>query len=219
MKPLRLLLSSELMSISRRSFIRQAACAAVGTTSLASTVWNLRAMNAAATQALTTSTEFRALVCLFLYGGNDANNMIVPRDNTNYTSYASARGPLALPQNSLLSVNLTTPDPQGRDFGLHPSMPELQTLFNTDQRLAIVANVGTLIEPTTAAQYQNGTAHLPPQLFSHDDQQVEWQTSWPDAPSRSGWGGRSRRPAYVVQQCRRRLDVVIARRNKHVPGR
>ena len=178
------------MSISRRSFIRQAACAAVGTTSLASTVWNLRAMNAAATQALTTSTEFRALVCLFLYGGNDANNMIVPRDNTNYASYASARGPLALPQDSLLSVNLTTPDPQSRDFGLHPSMPELQTLFNTDQRLAVVANVGTLIEPTTAAQYHNGTAHLPPQLFSHDDQQVEWQTSWPDAPSRTGWGGR-----------------------------
>lgn len=147
-------------------------------------------MNAAAAEALTASTEFRALVCLFLYGGNDANNMIVPRDNTNYASYANARGPLALPQNSLLPITLTTPDGQGRNFGLHPSMPELQTLFNTNKRLAAVANVGTLLEPTTRADYLNGTAHLPRQLFSHDDQQVEWQTAWPDAPSRSGWGGR-----------------------------
>ncbi len=178
------------MSISRRTFIRQAACAAVGTTSLASTVWNLRAMNAAAAQSATTSNEFRALVCLFLYGGNDANNMVVPRDDTSYASYVAARGPLALPQNSLLPLNLTTPDSQGRTFGLHPSMPELQTIFNTDKRLAVVANVGTLIEPTTREQYLNGSVRLPSQLFSHDDQQVEWQTAWPDAPSRSGWGGR-----------------------------
>ena len=86
------------MTISRRRFIRQTACAAVGTTSIASTVWNLRAINAAAAQAMSGSTEFRALVCLFLYGGNDANNMIVPNDNTNYAAYASARGALALPQ-------------------------------------------------------------------------------------------------------------------------
>jgi uncharacterized protein (DUF1501 family) len=178
------------MNIPRRTFLRQAACAALGTTSLASTVWNLRAMNSAAAQALTSSNEFRALVCLFLYGGNDGNNMIVPRDDANYASYAAARGVLALPQNSLLPMNLTTSDSQGRDFGLHPSMPELQELFNTDKRLAIVANVGTLVEPTTRAQYLNRTAHLPPQLFSHADQQVEWQTSWPDTPPRTGWGGR-----------------------------
>jgi uncharacterized protein (DUF1501 family) len=178
------------MNIPRRTFIRQAACAAVGTTSIASTIWNLRALNAAVAQTMTSSTEFRALVCLFLYGGNDANNMIIPRDNTNYASYAAARGPLALAQNSLLAINPTTPDPQGRSFGLHPSMPEVQTLFNTDKTLAILANVGTLVEPTTSSQYLNGTAILPPQLFSHADQQVEWQTSWPDAPPKTGWGGR-----------------------------
>ena len=176
------------MEISRRHFIRQAACAAVGTTSLASTIWNLRAINAAAAQA--TSTEFRSLVCLFLYGGNDANNMIVPNDNATYPVYAAARGPLALAQNALLPLNLTTADPQGRTFGLHPSMPELQALFDTDKKLAIMANVGTLVEPTTAVQFQNGTAKLPPQLFSHADQQVEWQTGWPDAPPATGWGGR-----------------------------
>jgi uncharacterized protein (DUF1501 family) len=178
------------MTISRRRFIRQAACAAVGTTSIASTVWNLRAINAAAAQAMSGSTEFRALVCLFLYGGNDANNMIVPNDNTNYAAYSSARGALALPQASLLSLNPATPDSQGRTFGLHPSMPELQSLFNNDKKLALMANVGTLVEPTTQSQYLNGTAKLPPQLFSHADQQVEWQTGWPDAPPTSGWGGR-----------------------------
>jgi uncharacterized protein (DUF1501 family) len=178
------------MHVSRRSFLRQAACAAVGTTSIASTIWNLRAINAATAQAIGSSTEFRALVCLFLYGGNDANNMVVPSDNGTYATYSAARGPLALPQTSLLPLNLVTPDAQGRSFALHPSMPELQALFNTDKKLAIMANVGTLVEPTTSVQYLNGTAKLPPQLFSHADQQVEWQTGWPDAPPRTGWGGR-----------------------------
>jgi uncharacterized protein (DUF1501 family) len=174
------------MDYSRRHFIRQAACAAVGTTSIASTVWNLRAINAATAQALGSTNDFRSLVCLFLYGGNDANNMVVPNDDTSYQAYSAARGPLALAQSSLLSLNLTTPDPQGRTFALHPSMPELQSLFNNDRSLGIVANVGTLIEPTTAAQYLNHTAKLPPQLFSHADQQVEWQTGWTDGPHTSG---------------------------------
>ena len=84
------------MEISRRRFIRQAACAALGTTSIASTVWNLRSINAATAQALSSGSEFRALVCLFLYGGNDANNMIVPTDPTTYNVDSTARGPLAL---------------------------------------------------------------------------------------------------------------------------
>ena len=178
------------MNFSRRHFIRQAACAAVGTTSIASTVWNLRAINAATAQALSGSTDFRALVCLFLYGGNDANNMVVPIDEATYPVYAAARGPLAIAQSSLFPLNLTAADPQGRAFGLHPSMPELQALFNTDRALGVVANVGTLVEPTTASQYLRGAAKLPPQLFSHADQQVEWQTGWPDGPRTSGWGGR-----------------------------
>jgi uncharacterized protein (DUF1501 family) len=178
------------MEISRRRFIRQAACAALGTTSIASTVWNLRAINSASAQSIGTGTEFRSLVCLFLYGGNDANNMIVPIDNATYNVYATARGPIALAQSTLLPLNLVTADPQGRSFGLHPNMPELQSLFNNDRKLAIMANVGTLVQPTTAAQYLNGTAKLPPQLFSHADQQVEWQTGWPDGPRATGWGGR-----------------------------
>src|SRR5437764_2964854 len=179
------------MEISRRRFIRQAACAALGTSSIASTVWNLRAINAATAQAISAGTsEFRSLVCLFLYGGNDANNMIVPSDNATYGVYRTARGPIPLAQSSLLPLNLGTPDPQGRTFGLHPNMPELQSLFNNDRKLAIMANVGTLVEPTTAGMFLNGTAKLPPQLFSHADQQVEWQTGWADGPRGSGWGGR-----------------------------
>ena len=111
-------------------------------------------------------------------------------DNATYGLYANARGPIALAQSSLLPLNLVTPDPQGRSFGLHPNMPELQSLFNNDRKLAIMANVGTLVEPTTASQYLNGTAKLPTQLFSHADQQVEWPTGWADGPRTSGWGGR-----------------------------
>src|SRR3984893_12202452 len=178
------------MNVSRRHFLRQAACAAVGTTSIASTIWNLRAINAATAQALGAGGDFRALVCLFLYGGNDANNMVVPIDNATYPTYSAARGPLALAQNSLLPLNLVTPDLQGRSFGLHPNMPELQSLFNTDRALALMASVGTLVEPTTAASSLRGTAKLPPQLFSHADQQVEWQTGWANGGRITGWGGR-----------------------------
>src|SRR5262249_56565538 len=107
------------MEISRRRFIRQAACAALGTTSMASTVWNLRAINAATAQAISSGSEFRSLVCLFLYGGNDANNMIVPTDNSTYNVYSAARGPIAMAQNSLLPLNLGTADPQCRTFLLN----------------------------------------------------------------------------------------------------
>src|ERR1044072_989408 len=103
--------------------------------------------------------------------------MNVSNDNPTYNVYASARGPLALAQSSLLPLNLVTPDPQGRTFGLHPNMPELQALFNNDRKLAIMANVGTLVEPTTAAQFLNGTAHLPPQLFSQDRKSTRLNSS------------------------------------------
>ncbi len=176
------------MSLSRRTFIRQAACAALGTTSIASTVWNLRAINSAYAQTGGGDTDFRALICLFLYGGNDANNLLVPRDSAGYASYAATRGVLALPQASLLPITPATSD--GRAYGLHPSVPELAALFNTNKKLAILANVGTLVAPVTRANYLAGTAALPPQLFSHADQSVQWQTSWPDTPPATGWGGR-----------------------------
>ena len=168
----------------RRTFIRQAACAALTTTGLLNTIFDLRRLSAA---SIPDGSDYKALVCLFLFGGNDANNVIVPHDATGYASYAAARGALSIPQASLLPLTLQGGD--GRDFGFHPNLVELQTLFNQGH-LGIVSNVGTLVAPITRAQYLSGGAAVPPQLFSHADQSVQWQTSVPDQISRTGWGGR-----------------------------
>jgi uncharacterized protein (DUF1501 family) len=170
-------------SPTRRTFIRQAACAALTTTGILNTIFDLRRLSAA---PLDTS-DYKALICLFLFGGNDANNVVIPHDTAGYASYAAARGTLALPQASLLPLTLQNGD--GRDFALHPNLPELQALFNQG-KLGLVANVGTLVAPVTRAQYLAGGAAVPPQLFSHADQSVQWQTSVPDQISKTGWGGR-----------------------------
>ena len=172
------------METTRRAFIRQAACAALGTTGLLSTIWDLRKLSAAPL-----SGDYRAIVCLFLYGGNDANNVLIPSDGTNYNVYAAARGNLALARTSLLP--LTIPVGDGRQYGFHPNMPELANLFNQG-KLTMVANVGTLVAPTTRTDYVNGTAAVPKNLFSHEDQSVQWMTSVPDRGDvRTGWGGRA----------------------------
>ena len=170
----------------RRQFMRQSVCAAVGMTSLASTLFDLRRVAAAVAPA--SGTDYKALVCVFLYGGNDSNNMLVPYDATDYASYASVRQGLALPQNTLLPINLLAGG-DGRSWSLHPTMAGLQSLFS-QQKMAILANVGPLVAPVTIDQWNNGTAALPPQLFSHSDQTLHWQTSIPDQPPATGWGGR-----------------------------
>jgi len=182
---------------SRRQFIGSACCAAVGATGLLSTLANLRLMGAVANPANgprpparsgAHPSDYKALVCLFLNGGNDANNLIVPSDTSGYAAYAAARANLALPRTDLLSlVPKTTSD--GRSFALHAAVPELHSLFHSGQA-AIMANVGTLVYPTTRAQWQTNSVPLPRQLFSHSDQQVQWQNSVPDRPSTTGWGGR-----------------------------
>lgn len=182
------------MHVPRRRFIGQC-CAAVGLTGMASTLASLRATAAAAsvpsgsfTAALPGAVppDYKALVCIFLNGGNDASNLIVPT-GSGYAAYASARSALALPQSSLLPLAPKNPD--GRSWALHPSMAEMHSLFGAG-KMALLANVGTLVYPTTKAQYTAGTVKLPPQLFSHNDQQVQWQSSVPDQPFKSGWGGR-----------------------------
>jgi len=180
----------------RRDFLRQASCAAVGTWALTSTIRDLRLINAAMA-AQGPVSGYKALVCLFLSGGNDSNNWIVPTDTTTYADYASIRGNLALPQSSLLTMrtgpsvgNPAYTDADGHTYGFHPSCQELQTLFGED-KLATVFNVGTLLRPITRAQYlTNATGTRPPQLFSHSDQVTQWQTSIPDQPPATGWGGR-----------------------------
>ena len=182
--------------VSRREFLGNACCAAVGATGLLSALGSLRLMGAAASPGngpqlpsvagAPIGSDYKALVCLFLNGGNDANNLIVPM-GSGYAAYASARSNLAIPQSSLLSINPKTSD--GRSWGLHPSMAELHSLFNSG-KMALLANTGTLVYPTTKDQYLKSTVPLPPQLFSHSDQQVQWQHSVPDKPTSTGWGGR-----------------------------
>lgn len=172
------------LQTTRRTFIRQAACAALGTAGILNTIFDLRKLSAATTDL----SDYKALVCVFLFGGNDANNCLIQNDAAGYASYAAARGVLALPQSSLLPLTLQGGD--GRDFSFHPSMPEMQSLFNSG-KLGAVANVGTLVAPITRAQYLAGGAAVPHQLFSHADQQVQWQTSVSDQTLLTGWGGRA----------------------------
>jgi uncharacterized protein (DUF1501 family) len=177
----------------RRDFVRQALCAAVGTTAVSNALRDLRLMNAAIGQSASTITDYKALICVFLQGGNDSNNLFVPTIPAEYTNYAAIRTPvLALPNTdggpaTLLALNNLTQD--GHTYGIHPACPELQSLFNNG-KMAAVFNVGTLVYPVTKAQYTAKSVALPPQLFSHADQQVQWQTSVPDQPPTTGWGGR-----------------------------
>src|SRR3979411_2973616 len=123
------------METTRRTFIRQAACAALTTTGILNTIFDLRRLSAAPLDA----SGYKALVCLFPYGGHESNTPIAPHDPSVYASYSAARGALAIPQASLLPLTMLNGD--GRDFGLHPNLTELQGLFNQG-KLGVVTNVG-----------------------------------------------------------------------------
>ena len=186
----------------RREFFRNAGCAALGMSGLMSQMWDMRRIAAAAQLPGTRigaqpeigaaggapGSGYKALVCLFLYGGNDSNNTIIPLNGGDYASYASARQGLALPQGQLHPITLA--NYAGPDLGLHPSMPDLAGLINAG-KVAVLGNVGTLVEPMTLAQYQQGFRSKPLQLFSHSDQQFQWQTSISTGEARTGWGGRA----------------------------
>ena len=131
--------------------------------------------------------DYRALVYLFMFGGNDGNNLLVPMETAEYASYQRARTNLALARNTLLPIQPR--NAPGRQFGLHPAMTGLQTLFNQGQA-ALLANVGSLAAPTTKAQFASRSVPLPDNLYSHSDQQSQWQSAVVDQPGRSGWGGR-----------------------------
>src|SRR5579862_7668825 len=182
----------------RRQFIRQAACAALGTAALTAAIRDLRFMNAAMAQS--NVTDYKALVCIFLAGGNDSNNLIIPTIQSEYNNYAAIRtSVLAIPLSGTAfnvlplgldnGVDYTPLNSDGNTYGLHPSCPELHTLFG-EGKLALLFNTGTLVYPITRAQYLSGTVKQPPQLFSHADQQTQWQTSIPDQPPATGWAGR-----------------------------
>ena len=131
--------------------------------------------------------DYKALVCVFLFGGNDSYNMLVPNTTAEYNAYAASRQNLALLQSDLLPISPASS--AGADFGLHPAMIATQGLFEAG-RAAFVTNVGPLVEPTTRDQYFNGSVTLPPQLFSHNDQQDQWTSLRGNVPSKTGWAGR-----------------------------
>ncbi|MBT8106987.1 MAG: DUF1501 domain-containing protein [Gammaproteobacteria bacterium] len=132
-------------------------------------------------------TDYKALVCVFLFGGNDSYNMLVPNTTAEYNAYAASRQNLALLQEDLLPI--APASSPGADFGLHPAMGGIQGLF-ADGRAAFVSNVGPLVAPTTKDQYFNKSVTLPPQLFSHNDQQDQWASLRGNVPSKTGWAGR-----------------------------
>jgi uncharacterized protein (DUF1501 family) len=131
--------------------------------------------------------DYKALVCVFLFGGNDGNNTVVPYDAAGYAQYAAVRSSASgvqLAQSTLLPIQ---PSSAATPFGLHPSLPEVAALF-AQRKLAILANVGTLTQPTSKSQYIAG--QVPVSLYSHSDQQAQWQSSISTAAAGTGWGGR-----------------------------
>jgi len=166
----------------RRNFLKLSArLAALGLTSLG--IEPARGFFVRDVHAQRRVTDYKALVCVYMFGGNDSNNVIVPADN--YAAYSGARGGsagVALAANTLLPV----PGPGGATYGLHPSLTELVPIYNAGY-LAFVLNMGALNMPLTKQQYRSG-ASRPPNLFSHSDQTTQAQTG--SATQYTGWGGR-----------------------------
>ena len=177
------------MAMKRRDFLRSSACA-LGGVALASSIDTFSVVHALTPQA---AADYKALVCVFLNGGNDGNNMFVSLDQYNgpagsttegYANVRNASG-LAIAQASLLPVSPVS----GGSYGFHPNMPEMQNLFNQG-KLAVLCNNGPLVEPLTRTTYQNGTGKKPLQLFSHSDQVGLFQTAIANSVSQTGWAGR-----------------------------
>lgn len=172
--------------LSRRRFL-QRGCSAMTLGGLGAAISSLR-MTRLVANAQSANDEYRALVCVFLFGGNDSNNLIVPT-GSEYATYAAGRDLLAIPEANLLPI-ATPSAAAGRSFGLTPWVPELHSLYQTG-KLALVPNVGSLAGPTSRADYLSGQLDkVPQQLFSHKEQQEQWQTSLAQAPPSTGWGGR-----------------------------
>ena len=170
----------------RRAFLRRSAALSLVA---GATPWAL-SLAAMGEAAAATATDYKALVCVFLYGGNDQSNTLVPYDSASYAAYQGLRSNIAIDRNALAGTVLApaTALADGRQYALAPGLASLLPLFDAG-KLSVVLNVGTLARPTTKAQYSNGSATLSPKLFSHNDQQSYWQASSPEGAT-SGWGGR-----------------------------
>jgi len=194
-----------LKNASRRQFLRQAGAMSAMVGTAAPLALNLSAMSNAAAQ---TASDYKAIVCLFFYGGNDAFNMFLPTDAASFSAYTSVRNqapdsiallaPGTVPVTTAMIgsparlggvLPITPTNAQGRTYALHPLMGSLQAKFNTSKRLAVVSNIGPLITPLSKAQYAQTAYPKPAQLFSHNDQANTWQAMGPEGVTK-GWGGR-----------------------------
>ena len=171
---------------SRRAFLQRGAALSIAGSA---TPWalNLAAMGEA---AAATASDYKAMVCVFLYGGNDYANTLVPFDAASHAAYQGMRPSLAYSQAALAATALQPSQalPGGRQYALAPELAPLLPIFQAG-RLGIQLNIGSLVQPTSKAQYQAKSVSLPPKLFSHNDQQSIWQSSSPEGAT-SGWGGR-----------------------------
>ena len=184
-------------NISRRSFLGEASCAALGSTAFLSSVLNLGVINtlSARPHILSNNEDYKAMVCILLAGGADSFNMLVPTDASEFTAYQNIRADLALSQDNLTTI--TPSNTGGKVFGIHngftnadPNATSVKTLFDNN-RLAFLSNVGTLIEPlANKTEVYSGNKRLPLGLYSHADQIMQWQTSVPQSRSAVGVGGR-----------------------------
>lgn len=196
----------------RRDFMVQSTCSALGITSVVNTLSQLQLASTAA--AATGPTDVKALVCIFLAGGNDSNNLLIPNGagttarneyelSRGVPVYAGGPGGVAIPLADIVAANTAiTPTNLGTEVwepspgylnnnvAVHPACANLKALFDTGD-LAFVTNVGTLTQPgVTRTNFADAIPSKPPQLFSHSDQVLQWQSSIPDQPFTSGWGGR-----------------------------
>jgi uncharacterized protein (DUF1501 family) len=174
--------------ISRRKFLGQAGFAALGTTTLFSSLMNLHAINALASQPTKAEDNYKALVCILLSGGCDSFNLLVPRGDQ-YIDYAATRGNVALPLADLLPLSVK--NSEGKLFGLHPKFKSVQSLFEKE-KAAFISSTGTLVYPITDVNdYHTNSYKAPKGLYSHSDQQYQWQTSIPqNRLTATGWAGR-----------------------------
>ncbi|MDM5271393.1 DUF1501 domain-containing protein [Sulfurovum sp. zt1-1] len=162
-------------TMNRRDFLKLQASLALSSSSLLSLLGAFSPLQAAS------FSDYKALVCIFLEGGNDAFNMVVPTTTTGYDDYKLIRGDISVPKDELLPLKNT-------DYGLY-NMPAMQEMFNAD-KLAIIANVGTLVRPITKIEFEAGIAN-PPQLFSHIDQQKQWMSANSNRLEKSGWAAKA----------------------------
>lgn len=171
----------------RRQFLKNIGLTTLGMSSMPASVLSMKTWAAAAANNSSLTDDYKALVCFFMYGGNDGFNMLVPKENEAYNEYQTTRSNLALEQSDLLSINPL--NNEGPELGLHPNLSGVQDLFNTD-KLSFICNIGPKYQEITTKDDLANQRNLPLSLFSHNDQRRQWHTAEVRQRIDVGWAGR-----------------------------